>query len=89
MKKTQKISEKSRENLMEKVEGRTLSYEYVMAMTNVVLAISVFVGLIISIFPLISVEKNILGIKLELVVIFFFVLGLGIVLYFTHRMLRI
>lgn len=74
--------------LFEKLEKRTFYYEYIMAMTNIILAFSIFVGLIVSIFPLIENVENIFGIKVEFLIIVPFILILGVLLYFTDRKLR-
>jgi len=81
---TEKINDKNA--LFERVEKRTLYYEYIMAMTSIVLAFSVFVGLLISIFPL--VEGKSFGIMNEFFIIAPFILVLGFMLYITDRRLR-
>lgn len=74
-------------SMVEKVERRTLYYEYIQSMTQIVIAFSIFIGLLVSIFPLIEEGHNILGVKLEFVVIFLFVAILSVLLYLTHRKL--
>ena len=81
-----KNSIKNKNLLFERVERKTLYYEYIMAITNTILAFSVFVGLLISIFRFI--EGSTFGIRHEFLIIIPFILTLGAVLYFTDRKLR-
>ena len=64
------------------------NYEYIIAMSNVILTFSIFVGLIITIVTLISEKFKVLGIGTTLWIITLFILSLIALIYITHKKLR-
>ena len=67
---------------------RDSNYEYVMAMSNVILTFSIFVGLLITIVTLIGEKYKVLGVGAILWIITLFILSLAVLIYRTNRMLR-
>jgi len=68
-------------------DKRTRYYQFVQSVTQIVIAVAVFVGFIVSVFPLVEEGHAVLGVKLEFVAIFFFVLILSALFYWTYRKL--
>ena len=59
-----------------------------MAMSNVILTFSIFVGLLITIVTLIGEKYKVLGVGAILWIITLFILSLAVLIYRTNRMLR-
>ena len=71
-----------------RLSKRILNYEYIMAMSNVILTFSIFVGLLITIVTLIGEKYKVLGVGAILWIITLFILSLAVLIYRTNRMLR-
>ena len=69
------------------VDKRTRYYQFVQSVTQIVIAVAVFLGFIVSVFPIIEEGQSVLGVKLEFVAIFFFILILFVLIYWAHRRL--
>jgi len=67
---------------------RTSNYEYIMAMSNIILTFSIFVGLLITIVTLIGEKYKVLGVGAILWIITLFILSLAVLIYRTNRILR-
>jgi uncharacterized MAPEG superfamily protein len=70
------------------IPKRTSDYEYIMAMSNVILTFSVFVGLLITIVTLIGEKYKVLGVGAILWIISLFILSMAVLIYKTHMGLR-
>ena len=67
---------------------KTSDYEYIMAMSTVILTFSVFVGLLITIVTLIGERYKVLGVGAILWIISLFILSLAVLIYKTYKNLR-
>ena len=67
---------------------RTSNYEYITAMSNVILTFSIFVGLLITIVTLIGEKYKVLGVGAILWIITLFILSLAVLIYRANKMLR-
>ena len=82
------MAQKSKsKSMIEKAEKITLHYYFIQSVTQIVIAVAVFVGFIVSVFPLIEENHDVLGIKLEFYVITVFVIILSTLIYWTYKRL--